>query len=96
MHKIAYSGIFNAQIASTVICQWISSWKLYFSSAAAAWLRSRQAWRGALAGRRIAGASFATLTLQEAWEARWRGRHLSGGGLLVQKRLLPAAQAQYC
>ena len=54
MLKIAYSWLLNAQIARTVI--WISSWKLYFSSAAAAWLGSRQARHSALAGRRMASA----------------------------------------
>ena len=36
MLKIADSGLLNAQIARTAI--WISSWKLYLSSAAAVWL----------------------------------------------------------
>ena len=36
MLKIADSGLLNAQIARTAI--WISSWKLYISSAAAVWL----------------------------------------------------------
>ena len=56
MLKVA-SGLLNAQISSTAI--WISSWKLYFSSAAAAWLRSRRSRHGALAGprRRIAADS---------------------------------------
>ena len=58
--------LFNAQIARAAI--WLSWWKLYFASAAAAWLRSRQARHGALAGRRIACASFGTLT---GWR-RWR------------------------
>ena len=70
MLKIA-SGLLSAQIASTVL--WISSWKLYFSFAEAAWLRSRRSRHGALAGpRRIAGASFGTLTGRRC-EAHWRG-----------------------
>ena len=36
MLKIAYSRLLNAQVVSTVI--WISSWKLHFSSVAAALL----------------------------------------------------------
>ena len=40
MLKIAYCWLLNAQIARTAI--WISSWKLYFSSASAAWLRGRR------------------------------------------------------
>ena len=73
--KIACSGLLNAQIARTVI--WISSWKLYFSSAAAAWLGSRRARHGALAGRRIAGASFGTLT------GRRRGKLVGGAGTIL-------------
>ena len=75
MLKIAFSGLLNAQIARTAI--WISLWKLYFSSAAAAWLGSRRARHGALAGRRIAGASFGTLT------GRRRGRLVSGAGTIL-------------
>ena len=50
---------------------WISSWKLYFSSAAAAWLRSRRSLHAALAGCR---GQPRHPHLQEAWdqEARWR------------------------
>ena len=51
--------------------------EVYFSSAAAAELRSRRARRGALAGRRIAGDSFGTLT------GRRRGRLLSGAGAIL-------------
>ena len=75
MLKIADSWLLNAQIARTAI--WISSWKLYFSSAAAAWLGSRRAQHGALAGRRIAGAVFGTLT------GRRRGRLVSGAGTIL-------------
>ena len=70
MLTIAYSGLLNAQIARTAI--WTSSWKLYFSSAAAASLRSRRALHGALAWRRIAGTSIGTLT------GRRRGRLIGG------------------
>ena len=52
MLKIPDSRNLNAQIERPAI--WISSWKLYFSSAAAAWLGSRQALHGTLAWRRIA------------------------------------------
>ena len=45
MLKIAYSWLLNAQIACTA--SWISTWKLYFSSAVAAWLRSRRSRHGA-------------------------------------------------
>ena len=97
MLKIAYSWLLNAQIARTAI--WMSSWKVYFSSAAAAWLRSSRARHGALAGRRIAVASFGTLT------GRRRGGLIGGAGtiliwLLAQERLVPAegavAPAQLC
>ena len=75
--KIAHSWLLNAQIALTVI--WISSWKLYFSSAAAAWLRSRRALHCALAGCRIAGASFCTLTgLRRGRLVCWAGTILPG------------------
>ena len=67
-----------------------------FFTVAAAWLRSRRALRGALAGRRIAVASFGTLT------GRRRGRLVGWAGsawhhsplLLAQERLVQAAQAQ--
>ena len=85
MLKIAYSGLLNAQIARTVI--WIRSWEFYFSSAAAAWLRSRRALHGVLAGRRIAGDSFGTLT------GRRRGRLLSGAGAIPPAACAGAADA---
>ena len=68
--------LFLAQIAHTAI--WTSSWKLYFASAAraAARLRSRWARHGSLAGRRIAVASFGTLT------GRRRGS-LVGGAVTI-------------
>ena len=75
MLKIAYSGLLNAQISSTVI--WLSSWKLYFSSTAAAWLRSRLVHHCALAWRRIASGSFCTLT------DRRRGRLVEGAGTIL-------------
>ena len=70
MLKNAYSWgeswLLNAQITRTVI--WISSWSFIIFTAAAAWLRSWRALHGALVtglvGRRIAGASFCTLTCQ--------------------------------
>ena len=75
MLKTADFWLLNAQIERTAI--WISSWKLYFSSAAAAWFGSRRALHGALAGRRIAGASFGTLT------CRRRGKLVSGAGTIL-------------
>ena len=77
MLEIVYSGLLNAQIARTAI--WISSWKLYFSSAAADWLRNRRSRHGALAG-----ASFGTLT------CRRRGMLVGTYSplLLVQKLLV--------
>ena len=74
MLKISYSWLLNAQIALTAI--WISSWKIYFSSATAAWLRSSWARHDALAGRRIAVASFGTLT------CRRLGSLVSGAGTI--------------
>ena len=53
----------------------ISSWKLYFSSAAAAWLGSRRTRHGALAERRIA--DFSTLTSRKRWRlVSWAGTNL--------------------
>ena len=56
---------------------WISLWKLYFSSAAAAWLRSSRALHGALSWRRIACARFGPLT------GRRRGRLVSWAGTIL-------------
>ena len=53
--------------------------KLYFSSAAAAWLRSCRARHGALAWLRIAGLSFGTRT----GTSRRRGRLLGGAGSIL-------------
>ena len=75
MLEIVYSGLLNAQIARTAI--WTSSWKLYFSSAAAARLRGRLALHGALAGRRIAVASFGTLPGKRG------GRLVGGAGTIL-------------
>ena len=70
---------------------WISSWTLYFSSAAAAWLRSRRALHSALAGR---CASFGTLTCSR------RGRLVGGADtiplLLAQEWLTQAVPVQSC
>ena len=49
---------------------WISPWKLYFSSRIPRPAASRRALHGALAGRRIAGASLCTLSGRKTWEAR--------------------------
>ena len=81
MHaQIADSGLLNTQIVHTAI--WISLWKLYFSSAAAAWLGSHRALHCALAWRRIACAIFGHLTCrrrgrlvtnrQLGWHHSWR------------------------
>ena len=76
MLKIAYSRLFNAPIARTATWIRISSWKLYFLSVVATWLSSRRSRHGALAGRRIVGASFGTLT------GRRRGRLVGGVGTI--------------
>ena len=66
MLKIAYSWLFNAQIARTAI--WISTLKLYFSSAAEAWLRIRLL---------LHCSSFGTLT------GRRREMHICGAGTIL-------------
>ena len=93
MLKIAYSGLLNAQIARTAI--WISSWKLYFSSAAGGLAQKPPG-----AARRPRRAQRRRRQLrhhhrQEAWEARRRGGHHSPR-LLAQERLTPAAPALSC
>ena len=77
MLKIAYSELLNALCAPANKVIWISSWKLCFSSAAAAWLGGSLARHCALAWRRTAGASFGTLT------GRRRGRLVSGEGTIL-------------
>ena len=63
MLKIAYSGLLNAQIEHTVIMSDLDKlMEALFFTTAVAWLGSRRALHGALAGRKIAGASFSTLT----------------------------------
>ena len=65
--RVVYFWLLNAQIVCTT--NWTSTQKLYFSSAAAAWLTSRCSWHGA---------SFGTLTCRSlVWDARRRGRHHS-------------------
>ena len=91
MLKIADSGLLNAQIARTAI--WISSWKLYLSSAAAVWL--------AAAGRGTAPSPGAGSPAPASAPSTAGGVGGSSAGhhsprLLAQERLVPAASAQPC
>ena len=74
MLKIAYSGLLNAQIAHSDLDKLIEA---LFFTAAAAQFRIRLARHGALAGRRMAGASFGTLT------SRRRGSLVGGAGTIL-------------
>ena len=89
MLKIAYSGLLNAQIAHSDFDKLMEA---FFFTAAAARLRIQLARHGALAGRRIAGASFGTLTGRR--RGRLGGHHFFR--LLAQERLTPAAPARSC
>ena len=92
MLKIADFGLLNAEIARTAI--WISSWKLYLSSAAAVWL--------AAAGRGTAPSPGAGSPAPASSPSPAGGVGSSSAGrgpsprLLAQELLVPVAPAQPC